>query len=292
MTRLWKSYSMPSIVSMSLILAMSLVGILLLSTAAICAEIEGEVIETRTFAKPPLDLLLSAQGTYLYALLPGGQLDVYDRSGKLAGSIKVDPAFKSLSPGPSEDMLWLSAPNRTDAQLLAVNVVREIPTAGSPAQGPADAPVTIVVFSDFECGFCAHMAQMLAELRVAYPEAVRIVYKCFPLRGHRFSLRAAQAALAAGTMGKFWEFHDALFESFDKLNENKLEEIADNLKLNKETLKAQMQSPQVIDKLRNDLTLGKELNVDGTPTIFVNGHRLRKPTMENFQEIIEKQLEK
>ncbi|MEJ2642153.1 MAG: thioredoxin domain-containing protein [Desulfosarcinaceae bacterium] len=254
------------------------------------AEIEGEVIDTRTFAKPPIDLLLSSEGTYLYVLLPGGQLDVYDRSGKLTGTIKVDPAYKKISQGPSQDLLWLSAPTRTDAQLLAVNVVRDIPSAGSPILGPDDAPVTIVIFSDFECGFCARMAQMLEELRVAFPEGVRIVYKCHPLRGHRFSLRAAQAALAAGTMGKFWEFHDALFKSFDQLNENKLEEIAESLGLDKEKLKAQMQAPQVIDTLRSDLTLGRELNVESTPTIFVNGHRMRKPSMEKFQKIIERQL--
>jgi protein-disulfide isomerase len=284
MARLWKSHSMPFIVSVSLVV------ILLMSAATVYAEIEGEVIDTRTFAKPPLDLLLSSEGTYLYVLLPGGRLDVYDRGGELSGSIKVDPAFKNLNEGPSEDMLWLSAATRTDAQLLAVNVVRDIPTAGSPTQGPADAPVTIVVFSDFECGFCARMAQMLEELRVAYPEEVRIVYKCFPLRGHPFSLRAAQAALAAGTLGKFWEVHDALYENFDQLNEKKLTEIQDRLGLDKEILKAQMQAPQVIDVIRNDLRLAKELNISGTPTVFVNGHRLRKPSMESFHQMIGKQL--
>jgi protein-disulfide isomerase len=296
MIRLWKSLlkaiivPMGRIVSMGFIVSMGLVGILVLAADVNCADIEGEVIDTRTFAKPPLYLLLSSQGTYFYVLLPGGRLDVYDRGGKLSGSIKVDPAFKSISPGPSEDLLWLSAPTRTDAQLLAVNVVRDIPTAGSPSQGPADAPVTIVVFSDFECGFCARMAQMLEELHVAYPEEVRIVYKNYPLQGHRFSLRAAQAAMAAGTLGKFWEFHDALFQNFDQLSEQKLIEIQDSLGLDKEILQAQMQAPQVIDAIRNDFKLGKELNVNGTPTVFVNGHRLRKLSMESFQKIIAETL--
>jgi protein-disulfide isomerase len=290
MARLLQSLSTAIIIPMLLIVSISHVGILLSSTDGICAELEGEVLDTRTFAKPPIDLLLSSEGAYLYVLLPGGRLDVYDRGGKLSGSIKVDPAFKKISQGPSEDLLWLSAPTRTDAQLLAVNVVRNIPTAGSPSQGPVDAPVTIVVFSDFECGFCARMAQMLEELRVAYPEEVRIVYKSFPLRGHRFSLRATQAAMAAGTLGKFWELHDALFQNFDQLSEKKLIEIQDSLGLDKEKMKAQMQAPQVIDAIRNDLHLGKELNVTGTPTVFVNGHRLRKPSMEGFQKIIEEQL--
>jgi protein-disulfide isomerase len=286
MARLWNFFSIAIIVSMSLI------GVLQPCAETLGAEIEGEVIDTRTFAKPPLDMLLSSGGTYLYVLLPGGQLDVYDRSGKPTGSIKVDPAFKKLSPGPSEDLLWLSAPTRTDAQLLAINVVSDIPTAGSPSQGPADAPVTIVVFSDFECGFCARMAQMLAELHAAYPQEVRVVFKSFPLRGHHFSLRAAQAAFAAGTLGKFWEFHDALFQNFDQLNEKKLEEIEESLGLDKQILKAQMQAPQVIDAIRNDIRMGNELNVTGTPTVFVNGHRQRKPSLENFQKIIEEQLEK
>jgi protein-disulfide isomerase len=187
-------------------------------------------------------------------------------------------------------MVWLSAPTRTDAQLMAVNLVREIPIAGSPALGPADAPVTIVIFSDFECGFCSRMVELLEEVRVAYPEEVRVVFKNYPLRGHRFSLRAAQAAQAAGTMGKFWEFHDALFKNYDQLNEKKLEEIRASLGLDKETFKAQMQAPQVIDAIRSDMRLGQEVKVTGTPTIFVNGHRLRKPSMESFHKVIGEQL--
>lgn len=271
---------------LSKIISSVILCVLLSTTAVIAAGVEGEVLDTRLFAKPPLDMLLSSGGEYFYALLPGGQLDVYNRKGELSGSIKVDPAFTRLRQGPSEDMLWLSAPSRTDAQLLAVNLIREIPVTGSPTLGPADAPVTIVIFSDFECGFCSHMAEVLEEVHVAYPEEVRVVFKNFPLRGHRFSLRAAQAALAAGTMGKFWEFHNALFKDYDQLNEKKLEEIRDSLGLDKEIFKAQMQAPQVLDAIRSDMRLGQEVKVSGTPTIFVNGRRLRKPSMENFHKVI------
>jgi hypothetical protein len=256
MTRLWKILlttriesvrllgSMTRMVSMARVGAMALIVVLLLGAAPAGAEIEGEVVDTRVFAKPPVDMLLSAAGEYLYVLLPGGQLEVYDRRGERLGSLKVDPAFKKLRPGPSEDLLWLSAPTRTDAQLLAVNLVRDIPTEGSPSQGPVDAPVTIVVFSDFECGFCSRLAELLEEVQVAYPEEVRVVFKNFPLRGHRYSLQAAQAALAAGTMGKFWEFHDALFESFDQLSEQKIEEIRSSLGLDKAKFKAQSSRPR------------------------------------------------
>ena len=279
MIRLWKS-----------LLMMILMVIPLLGAATAVAEIESEVVDTRVFAKPPVDLLLSSGGEYLYVLLPGGQLEVYDRKGKSMGTLKVDPAFKKLRPGPSEDLLWLSAPTRTDAQLLAVNIVREIPTAGSPSQGPADAPVTIVIFSDFECGFCARMAEMLQEVRVAYPEEVRVVFKNYPLRGHRYSVPAAQAALAAGTMGKFWAFHDALFQNFDQLDEKKIEEIRDSLGLDKETFTTQMQAPQVIETIRSDMRLGREVKVTGTPAVFVNGRHLRKPSMDSFHKVIGAQL--
>lgn len=271
-------------------LSMVLISVLILCEGTVSAEIEGEVLDTRMFAKPPVDMLLSSAGEYLYVLLPGGQLDVYDRKGKLSGSLKVDAAFTRLRQGPSEDMLWMSAPTRTDAQLLAVNLVRELPTEGSPSQGPADAPVTIVIFSDFECGFCSRLAEMLEEVRVAYPEEVRVVFKNYPLRGHRFSLRAAQAALAAGTMGKFWEFHDRLFQNFDQLNEKKLEEIRDSLGLDKEAFTTQMQAPQVLDAIRSDMRLGQKVKVTGTPTVFVNGRRMRKPSMENFHKVIGEQL--
>jgi protein-disulfide isomerase len=290
MTRLWKPLLTTRIEAMRRFGAMALTGTLLLIAATVGAQIEGEVLDTRVFAKPPVDLLLSSGGEYLYVLLPGGQLAVFDRRGERLGSITVDPAFKHLRQGPSEEMLWLSAPTRTDAQLLAVNLVRDIPTSGSPSQGPADAPVTIVIFSDFECGFCSRMAEMLQEVRVAYPEEVRVVFKNYPLRGHRHSAKAAQAALAAGTMGKFWEFHDALFQNFDQLNEKKIEEIRDSLGLDKESFKAQMQAPQVIDSIRNDVRLGREVKVTGTPTVFVNGRRLRRPSMDSFHKVIGEQL--
>lgn len=271
-------------------LLISIIGFLLLSSGTFGAQIKGEVIDKRTFAKPPIDMLISSRGTYLYVLLPGGQLEIYGRNSKIAGRIKVDRAFKKLSQGPMDDLLWLSGPTRSDAQLIAVNVVRDIPTAGSPSKGPINAPVTIAVFSDFECGLCARMAQILEELHEAYPEEVRIVYKNYPLRSNGFSMRAAQAALAANTLGKFWEFHDALFLNFDQLNEEKLEEIEDNLGMDKEILKVQMQAPKVLDAIHKDRQLGRELNVNGTPTVYVNGNRLRKPTLENFHLIIGEHL--
>jgi protein-disulfide isomerase len=150
--------------------------------------------------------------------------------------------------------------------------------------------VTIVIFSDFECSFCSRMAELLQEVRVAYPEEVRVVFKNFPLRGHRHSVPAAQAALAAGSMGKFWEFHDALFQSFDQLSEQKIEEIRDSLGLDKESFKAQMQAPQVIESIRSDMRIGQEVKVTGTPTVFVNGRRLRNTSMENFIKVIGEQL--
>ncbi len=125
-----------------------------------------------------------------------------------------------------------------------------------------------------------------------YPNQVKLVFKNFPLRNHKFSMQAAIAALAAEKQGKFWEFHDLLFKNYNHLNEQKIKEIAQQLNLDMEKFEKDRKDPQIRAMINKDLAEGNQAGVRGTPTIFINGRLLRNRSMAGFQELIEKALKK
>jgi protein-disulfide isomerase len=122
------------------------------------------------------------------------------------------------------------------------------------------------------------------------PEKVKIVFKNFPIRGHGFAIKAAKAALAAQSQGKFWEFHDLLFKSYHALNDGKIEEIRAKLGLDAVQFQARMNDPQVLAQIKADADLGRKLGVRGTPTIFVNGRRLKNRSPNGFQAAVDEAL--
>lgn len=121
---------------------------------------------------------------------------------------------------------------------------------------------------------------------------VKIVFKNFPLRRHKYATKAAMAALAADKYGKFWKFHDQLFLEYNKLNDQKIREIAQNLGLNGEEFEKMMKNPKILAKIQQDILDGRQAGVTGTPTVFVNGRRLRDWSPNGFQVLIDKALEK
>jgi protein-disulfide isomerase len=125
-----------------------------------------------------------------------------------------------------------------------------------------------------------------------YPDKVKLVFKNFPIRGHKYAVKAAAAALAAGRQEKFWEFHDMLFENYNRLNDQKIQEIADLLGLDETEFKKQQQSPAITERIRQDYEEGIRLGVRGTPTVFINGKKVRDRSMKSMEAIIEKELQK
>ena len=125
-----------------------------------------------------------------------------------------------------------------------------------------------------------------------YPNEVKIVYKNFPLSSHKFAQKAAQAALAAGKQGKFWEFHDALFKEYNKLNDEKIRTIAVNLKLDMEKYQKDFNDPGIAAMIKKDTREGAKAGVRGVPAIFINGKRLQKRSLEGFSAMIDAELKK
>jgi len=133
---------------------------------------------------------------------------------------------------------------------------------------------------------------VLEQVLEKYPHDVKVVYKNFPLSSHNFAMKAAVAAMAAGSQGKFWEFYDQLFKNYNRLNDQKIQEIALTVGLNQEEFEKKKNDPAITRQINQDLSEGQQAGVRGTPTVFINGIRLKNRSLQGFQEAIDKQLEK
>ncbi|HMG57422.1 MAG TPA: thioredoxin domain-containing protein [Kofleriaceae bacterium] len=137
--------------------------------------------------------------------------------------------------------------------------------------GPDTAAVTIVVWSDFQCPFCAKVAPVLAHLRERYAGDVRIVYRHLAMGFHRSAALAAEAGVAAAEQGKFWAFHDQLFGDFGHLERADLERYAAAAGLDLAQFRAALDDHRYRDAVLAETADAEALGVDGTPTMFVNG---------------------
>ena len=125
-----------------------------------------------------------------------------------------------------------------------------------------------------------------------YPDKVKLVFKHFPLRNHKYARKAAAASLAADRQGKFWEYQDQLFKNFSKLSDQKMQEIAHQISLDEGQFQKNMNDPKILAKISKDIQDGNKAGVRGTPTVFVNGRLLRQRSLEGFNSVIEKELQK
>jgi len=240
----------------------------------------------------PVDVVVSEDGYWIYALTDTARLLVYSREVALQGTVAVPNGSRRIAGSPEEDVLFVTNSDERTVQAIRVNLQHEFTSAQSPTKGPSDAPVTLTLFTDFECSYCARLAPVLDQVHQQYPEKVRIVFKNFPLRMHRFAVPAALAGLAADDQGQFWPFHDRLFENYNQLNAQKIEAIREELGLDAERFQARMNDPALKDLIRRDLEEGNAAGVRGTPTVFINGKKMRsRLTLDGFQEAIDGALE-
>jgi protein-disulfide isomerase len=149
-----------------------------------------------------------------------------------------------------------------------------IPTLGSPAMGPATAPITLVEFSDFQCPYCSKaVAQINATLK-AYPNDVRLIFKQYPLvELHPAAAISAAASLAAHAQGKFWPMHDVMFANRPKLSRESILAWAKEIGLDMKRFTADLDSDAIKKAVARDRANGDKAGVEGTPTVFLNGQR-------------------
>jgi protein-disulfide isomerase len=168
-----------------------------------------------------------------------------------------------------------------------------IPEDGAPAKGPADAPIKLVVFSDFECPYCSRVVPTLHELFKKYQGKVRMAFRDFPLDFHENARRAAEAAHCANEQGKFWEYHDRLFAHQDKLGEKDLIEHAKEVQADTAALEKCLKAGKYGEVVTRNYKAGGSLGVNGTPAIFVNGILLSgAQPLKAFTDLIDAFLSK
>jgi protein-disulfide isomerase len=167
----------------------------------------------------------------------------------------------------------------------------DVAAGDAPSKGPKNAPVTIIEFSDFQCPYCSRVVPVLKEIHDAYGDKVRVAFKHLPLDMHPFAQTAAEAAMAANEQGKFWEMHDKLFANQQQLDRLSLDKYAADVGLNVPRFKAALDSGKYRERVKQDAAEAAKLGISGTPTLFVNGHKLvGAQPFPMFKTAIDKEL--
>lgn len=155
-----------------------------------------------------------------------------------------------------------------------------------PSRGPADAPVVIVEFSDFQCPYCRQASETIEPVLEEYKDRVRLVFKHLPLQIHPQAFKAAQASVCASLQGKFWQYHDKLFASPD-LSPQSLTNHAVDLSLDADRFSACLESEESRAAVLKDMLEAHRAEVQATPTFIVNGRIVRGVrNAEEFRKVI------
>lgn len=253
--------------------------------------VEWNVLSQWSTGAKTIDMVHSLDGKFVYLLTDKSKVNVFDGKGNLQGSIPVSATVSAIDISPQGERLYLVDNTLNQFQAVSVAFVHIIDVKDSPFEGPADAPVTLTLFTDFECPYCSKMPPLIEQVMKNNPKNVKVVFKNMPLKFHKMARPAAYAALAAQEQGKFWEFHDRLFNT-KKLSTESIDKIATDLKLDMAKFKADMKSPEILAKVEKDLKDAKQAGVTGTPTVFINGRRPQQRSPQGYQSIINEELQK
>jgi protein-disulfide isomerase len=255
------------------------------------AELQHELVKRQPLDKTPLVVAQSVSDGRLFVLLEGGVVQIFSPEGQPQERFEVDAAVTTLEVSPDGQRLYLGNGQRNELQIIDLSIVHDLPVGNSAVKGPANAPVTITVFDDFQCPYCARLAPVLAKVLETYPTQVRLVFKHFPLSMHTFARQAAMASIAARRQDKFWPLHDLLFANYNTLDEAKIRELAESAGLDMARFDKDLQDPALAQEVSADMQLGARVGVRGTPSVFVNGVLLKDRSMNGFQRAIQAGLE-
>ena len=273
-------------------------ALLLLITGLFCASmattthagVDWTMIKEIRIEASPLDIATSPDGDTVFVLTPGEILVYSAPEGRVASRIPVEAGFDRIMLSANGETLALTASSSKLLRLIRIERVFEIDITGLPFDGPENAPVTIAVFDDYQCPYCARLEQTFRQVMEKYPHQVKLVIKHFPLRSHQYAQKAAKAALAAGAQGKFREFHGRLFEIYDVMDDSKIDYIARELALDFEKFKEDMNGSAIQALIHRDIRDGVQAGVRGTPTVFINGKLLKNKSLQSFHRMIEDEL--
>ncbi|MBP6217985.1 MAG: thioredoxin domain-containing protein [Oligoflexales bacterium] len=196
------------------------------------------------------------------------------------------------------------------AHPVLLSKVEQIPLSKTPymgygedyRRGGDEAKVILTVFSDFQCPGCRNMSMLLAEMEKEFAQDILVVYRNFPLDKscnpalqmgiHAFACEAALLARCAGQYGNFWAFHDKVFRNQKDISSNQLKEWAKESGLNDEQLNGCRQNQGLFEKIKDDIALANRLNVQATPTLYLNGQQFAGTEVEELKHEIRQRLKR
>ncbi|HYI00946.1 DsbA family protein, partial [Hyalangium sp.] len=185
------------------------------------------------------------------------------------------------------------APAQPQQRQLLSTTVFKVPLEESPTQGPADALVTMVEFTDFQCPFCSRANATVKQVQEDYGNKLRLVVKQHPLPFHPRARPAAIASLAAHNQGKFFAYHDKLFANQSRLDDASLETFAKEVGLDMKRWKKDLADPKLAAIVDRDAALAQSLGARGTPGFFVNGRFFSgAQPIEIFRAVIDEEMAK
>jgi len=265
---------------------------LLLTTSLAYAELEKNMVKRQLLGKTPVDIAQSVSDGRLFVLLQGGDVQIFSPDGQKQERFNVGSGVTSLQVSPDGQRLYLGNAKSNELQFVEISYVQQLPVNNSAVKGAKNAPVTITVFDDFQCPYCARLVPTLEQVLAAYPTQVRVVYKHFPLSMHKFAEQAAIASIAARNQGKFWPMHDLLFANYNKLNDAKIRELAETVGLDMARFDKDLVNPALKQEVAADMQLGAKAGVRGTPAVYLNGVSLKDRSISGFKKSIDAELNK
>jgi len=237
----------------------------------------------------PVDIVQSLDNKKVFILAADAKVYIFTPDGKQLGALPVDPNVNAIDIAPRGEMLYLVNNKTSTYTAIDVSFNQKIDIAGAPVRGKVDAPVTLVLFSDFECPWCGKLEPVLAELLAQNQDKLRIVFKHLPLPMHPQAEPAALAAIAAQKQGKFWEMHDALFQT-TTWTATTIDETAQRIGLNLEKFRADLVNPETQAQLAKDKSDAQAADVNATPSMFVNNRPVRDRSLQNLQKMVTEAL--
>ena len=178
-----------------------------------------------------------------------------------------------------------------NAQVMLDSPSVQVAATGAPTIGPTNAPVKVIEFADYQCPYCKQVHPELLKLREEFPQQMVLVYEDFPLPMHPFAEKAAEASHCADEQGKFWEYHDGLFQHSGPLDADALKSVAQSLGLDQAKFSQCLDSGKEAPTVAKGLAEGHKLGLTGTPTFFINGHMIAGATKyDALKEMVAHQI--
>ncbi len=237
----------------------------------------------------PVDIAQSLDNKRVFILGDDAKIYIFTPNGRQLGVMPVDPGVTAIDIAARGDMIFLANAQAKTYSAVDISFNQDIDITGAPVLGNVDAPVTLVLFSDFECPWCKRLEPTLSQLLAQNQGKLRIVFKQMPLAMHQYAEPAALASIAAQRQGKFWEMHDALFK-VQEWTDATVEETAKNIGLNMEKFHADIESPEVQAQLAKDAADAQSASITATPSLFINTKPVSNRSLEGMQAMVNEAL--